>query len=190
MPPRQAQQKMLPVKLAALLQALKEGEYNCEELAQIADLHYVTVLTYCRALHDAEPKLIHICKYEKDVLGRSSIAIYKWGSEPDVQRPRLSRAEQQRNYRKRVRLRQAVVTENAIAALAPSPRRRVRTPGPPSVPRLPDETQEEYLRRVQFAPPQLPLLEPEPTEAQAEAPTVVETEVEVAIPRRYFFNRS
>jgi predicted ArsR family transcriptional regulator len=107
MPDTKRQAKMLPTKLAALLVALREGEYNCKELAEMADLHYLTVLDYCRALHEAG--LIHIAKYERDALGRASVVVFKLGEGEDAVKPRLTRAEQQKNYRRRLKLRTGVI---------------------------------------------------------------------------------
>lgn len=96
-------QKSLPDKLIALLTALREGEYSCQELAELTDLSYLTVLGYCRSLHAAG--LARIAKYDKDRLGRQSVVIYQLnvlvGIGDAPRPPKMSRAEQQMRYRQR-----------------------------------------------------------------------------------------
>lgn len=103
---------MQPSRLTALLLALCEGEYNARELADMASLHYNTTIAYLRALHEAH--LIYICKWEKDRLGRASVPIFALVlvRNQSVPREKVSRAEQQRRYRKRRTLR-AEVTRTA-----------------------------------------------------------------------------
>lgn len=93
------QAKMAPSRYARLIKGLVEGEYNCRELADLSDLGYITVLDYCRALH--EEKQIHIVKWERDAIGRDSIMVYKFGPGEDAPKRRLTRAEQQQRYRAR-----------------------------------------------------------------------------------------
>lgn len=90
------------VKLNALLQAqliklLMEGAYSCKELASFTGLHYVTVLQYCRELHNA--KAVHICMWAKDYRGRDLTKIYKLGEGNDKRRQQMSAAERQARYR-------------------------------------------------------------------------------------------
>lgn len=88
--PRQTQHKMSPGKYARLMKLLVEGTRNAREMAQLTELHYITVLEYCRALHEAG--LIHICAWERDAVGRDATMIYRWGpGNPDVPRRRLKR---------------------------------------------------------------------------------------------------
>ncbi len=47
---------------AKLIEAMLDGVYNCQELAEITGLHYVTVLHYTRELHRA--KAAHICQWD------------------------------------------------------------------------------------------------------------------------------
>ena len=125
MPKEQHQHKMSPEKYAALMKALTEGEYNCRELAEMTDLHYITVLDYCRALHAA--KVIYICKWEKDTLGRDSIMVYKLATThcEDMPRGKVSRAEQQRRYRKRKVLRNRVQLEERLEESSATLRQRL-----------------------------------------------------------------
>jgi len=72
--------KQIKVKVGALSYAqlilyMLEGIHNCQELADLTGLHYVTVLQYTRELYKA--KACHICSWEKriPVAGRWSESI-------------------------------------------------------------------------------------------------------------------
>ena len=100
MPSHQRQAKMSPARYAQLVRHLVEGEYNAHELAELIGLHYITVLDYCRALHEA--KLIYVHRWERDAVGRDSVIVYKFGpGMPDAPKRKLSRTDQQRRYRER-----------------------------------------------------------------------------------------
>lgn len=101
MPHEQA--KMSPQRYAKLMRLLIDGEYNCRELAELTDLHYVTVLDYTRALK--EQGVIYISRWERDALGRDAVKVYKIGPGPDIARRTLGRNEAQQRYRQRKRLR-------------------------------------------------------------------------------------
>lgn len=102
MPDTARQVKMSPQRYATLLTFLLEGTYNCRELAELTDLHYITVLDYCRALH--EKRLIYICRWDRDARGRDAVMVYKWGpGMTDATKRKLTRTEQQRRYRARQR---------------------------------------------------------------------------------------
>ena len=130
---RQPQKKMSPARYAKLIGHLVEGEYNCRELAEFTGLHYVTVLEYCRALHEA--KIIYIVKWERDMLGRDAIKVYKFGpGMVDAPRRVLGRSEQQRRYRYRklLRVQQAADEAAGIEREVPLaiPQRRSRNDYP------------------------------------------------------------
>ena len=82
---------------AKMIEAMLDGVYNCQELAEMTGLHYVTVLQYTRELHRA--KAAHICGWEKDSKGRDVIKIYKIGRGKDAKREKLSGAERQARTR-------------------------------------------------------------------------------------------
>lgn len=108
----QQQAKMSPRRYAKLIKHLQEGEYTCRELAELTDLHYVTVLEYTKALKDQG--LIHIAKWDRDALGRDAIKVYVWGGGADAPRRTLGRTEQQRRYRARRMLRETGLIEAII----------------------------------------------------------------------------
>lgn len=93
--------KMNAVAQAQLIKLLLEGVYTCKDLAELSGLHYVTVLQYTRELYEAGAA--HICMWQKDNRGRDMIKIYKLGEGVDKRRQRMSAAERQAKYRKKVK---------------------------------------------------------------------------------------
>ena len=96
---KQRQIKMGAISYAKMIRLMLEGEYSCEELANVTGLHYVTVLQYTRELHRAGA--VHISEWRKDRLGRDNVKIYKIGRSFDMPRFRMSGAERQRRYKAR-----------------------------------------------------------------------------------------
>lgn len=80
-----------------LIKHLLEGTYNCQELAEITGLHYVTVQQYTRELHRAGAA--HIASWEKDNLGRDVVKVYKIGVGKDAKREKLTGAQRQARTR-------------------------------------------------------------------------------------------
>lgn len=95
-PPRK-QIKVGALTYAQLVLHMLEGVHNCQELADLTGLHYVTVLQYARELHAAGAA--HICAWEKDGRGRDSIKVYKIGAGKDKKRERMTLAERQARQR-------------------------------------------------------------------------------------------
>lgn len=118
---RQPQKKMNPERYAKLIGLLLNGEYNCKDLAKLTGIHYVTVLEYTRALHDTKPNILYIHRWERDMLGRDAIKVYKFGpGMEDAKRRVLGRSEQQRRYRRRKAMK-GVVTLEIVADSAAAP---------------------------------------------------------------------
>lgn len=84
---------------AKLIEAMLDGVYNCQELAEITGLHYVTVLHYTRELHRA--KAAHICQWDKDSRGRDVVKIYRIGRGKDAKREKLTGAQRQARTREK-----------------------------------------------------------------------------------------
>jgi len=89
--------KINTITQAHLIKLLLEGIYTCQELADETGLHYVTVLQYTRELHRVGAA--HICAWEKDVLGRDLLKVYKLGEGKDARRKKLTMAQRQARYR-------------------------------------------------------------------------------------------
>ena len=84
---------------AKLIEAMLDGVYNCQELAEFTGLHYVTVLQYTRELHRA--KAAHICQWDKDGRGRDVVKIYRIGRGKDAKREKLTGAQRQARTREK-----------------------------------------------------------------------------------------
>ena len=84
---------------AKLIEAMLDGVYNCQELAEITGLHYVTVLNYTRELHRA--KAAHISGWDKDSRGRDVVKIYRIGRGKDAKREKLTGAQRQARTREK-----------------------------------------------------------------------------------------
>lgn len=82
-----------------LIKNMLEGTYNCQELAEITGLHYVTVQQYTRELHRAGAA--HISSWEKDARGRDVIKVYKIGVGKDAKREKLTGAQRQERSREK-----------------------------------------------------------------------------------------
>lgn len=99
-PPSQRGRKQIKVgalTYAQLVLHMLEGIHNCQELAELTGLHYVTVLQYTRELHAAGA--CHISSWEKDSRGRDAIKVYKIGAGKDAKRQRMTQAERQARTR-------------------------------------------------------------------------------------------
>lgn len=84
---------------AKLIEAMLDGVYNCQELAEITGLHYVTVLHYTRELHRA--KAAHISGWDKDSRGRDVVKIYRIGRGKDAKREKLTAVQRQARHREK-----------------------------------------------------------------------------------------
>lgn len=84
---------------AKLIEAMLDGVYNCQELAEITGLHYVTVLHYTRELHRA--KAAHISGWDKDSRGRDVVKIYRIGRGKDAKREKLTAVQRQTRHREK-----------------------------------------------------------------------------------------
>lgn len=89
--------KVGAITYAQLIFHMLEGIHNCQELADLTGLHYVTVLQYTREMHAAGA--VHICAWEKDGRGRDSIKVYKIGKGRDKKREKMTSAERQARHR-------------------------------------------------------------------------------------------
>lgn len=118
LPPHLKGRKLVKVNArvyADLIKHLLEGIYNCEELAELTGLHYVTVLDYTRELHKA--KAVHIGAWEKDARGRDVIKIYRMGEGRDAKRQKISAAERQRRYyakQRQMRLEKLILGDGSV----------------------------------------------------------------------------
>lgn len=89
--------KINAMSQAKLIEAMLDGVYTCEQLAEETGLHYVTVLQYARELHRA--KAAHISSWEKDSRGRDVIKVYRIGRGKDAKREKMTAAQRQARAR-------------------------------------------------------------------------------------------
>lgn len=102
LPPKHKGRRIVKVNAltqAKLIEAMLDGVYTCEELANVTGLHYATVLHYTRELHRA--KAAHILQWEKDSRGRDAIKIYKIGRGKDAKREKLTDNERKARWRQK-----------------------------------------------------------------------------------------
>ena len=86
---------------ARLINLLIDGMLSCEELAAETGLHLLTVQKYTAALR--REGACYIDHWEKDVLGRDSIRIYKIGRAPDKARAKMTGAARAKRHREKLR---------------------------------------------------------------------------------------
>jgi hypothetical protein len=101
-PPKNKSRRIVKINAftqAKLIEAMLDGVYNCQELAEITGLHYVTVLHYTRELHRA--KAAHISGWDKDSRGRDVVKIYRIGRGKDAKREKLTGAQRQARTREK-----------------------------------------------------------------------------------------
>jgi hypothetical protein len=75
---------------------------NDATLGQIADktgLHVITVGNLMKTFR--KHKLVHICEWNEDRLGRDQTMVIRWGEGKDLKRFRMSSKERQRLHRAR-----------------------------------------------------------------------------------------
>lgn len=85
---------------ARMIALMIDGLLSCAELAEDTGLHVVTVQHYTRELHRAGA--CYIDHWEKDLLGRDSIKIYKLGKGRDAKRAKLTPAQRTARYRRKM----------------------------------------------------------------------------------------
>lgn len=95
--------KVNAMAYAHMVELMLDGTHSCQELARATGLHYVTVLDYARAMHNAGA--CHITAWEKDRRGRDLIKVYKIGRGRDAKRQRLTTQERTARYREKIKQR-------------------------------------------------------------------------------------
>lgn len=102
------------VAYARLIKYLMLGVHSCEELGNLTDLHYSTVLRYTRELHRV--KAIHICDWLTDNRGHDCVKVYKLGTDKDAPRYKMPRNICQQRYRAK----KALLAAQAALTLRPN----------------------------------------------------------------------
>lgn len=87
---------------ALMIESITVRSRTLQSIADETGLHKQTVGNYMRELHKV--KLIHICGWEKDRLGRDCIPIFIWGYGADKPRHKYSSAQRQARCRAKKKL--------------------------------------------------------------------------------------
>lgn len=82
---------------AKVIKALLTDPYTAHELVEISGLHIVTMQHLMRCFH--KNKVVYICGWETDTMGRDSTPVYKLGVGRAVPRRRMTTAERTARYR-------------------------------------------------------------------------------------------
>jgi predicted ArsR family transcriptional regulator len=91
------------LSFAKLVRCVVDDPATADEAAEETGLHPKTASRYLRALH--RERLIHVCQWEKDALGRDRIPVYAFGSKRDRPKAKRTAAERHRAYRAQLKLR-------------------------------------------------------------------------------------
>lgn len=105
--------KVSHVALAQTMKLLLQGPITAHELAEATGIHYVTTSEWLRSLR--REGAVHICGWLPDSMGRDVTAVYKMGAGTDKPRKRMTQAERQARYRKKIN----AITLNHMLAGAP-----------------------------------------------------------------------
>jgi len=109
--------KVNALAYAHLVELMLDGTMTCQELARSTGLHYVTVLDYTRAMHNAGA--CHICAWEKDKHGRDLMKIYRIGRGRDAKRQKLTAKERSARYRAKMKHRKLLETICSAPSVVP-----------------------------------------------------------------------
>jgi len=107
-------QKINQEVYAKLLKFLISNDATLKQLADESGLHVITVGNLIKTFR--KHKLVHICEWEMDRLGRDQTMIIRWGEGKDIKRFRMSGKERQRLHRAR---KKAQVITHPVSLLRP-----------------------------------------------------------------------
>jgi hypothetical protein len=96
-----AQIKVNAMSFALLVKEMLAGEYTCTQLAERTGLHYVTVLTYTRAMHKAGSA--YICAWRMNEKRQYVLKVYGIGEMQDARKPRAAMTPAQRQLKYRMK---------------------------------------------------------------------------------------
>ena len=96
---------------SVLIKALKESDLTYKEMSDISGF---TIWWLIRWVKQAERDCrLHICGYHRDSLGRERIKVFRLGKGKAAVPQRLTGAERQRLYKKRLKLRSIPISLKA-----------------------------------------------------------------------------
>lgn len=91
--------KVTHQKLGQTITRLKRGPVTAHAMALNIGVCLMTAQTWMRELH--HQRIVYICAWEHDTLGRDATPVYSLGSYSDVPRRKQTRAEISRRWRQR-----------------------------------------------------------------------------------------
>lgn len=100
---RTAKQRATAAAIAEFTFALINEAHSADELVDITGLHRNTIGKMIDAMRRETRRSLYIDHWEQDTQNRWSIACYRIGTKPDAKKPKMTRAEVLRRYRKRRR---------------------------------------------------------------------------------------
>lgn len=84
---------------AKTIKYLMSNDATLKKLSEEINLNIITVGKLIRVFR--KHKLIHVCDWENDKLGRDQIMVIRWGDGKDLKRFKMSAKERQRLHRAR-----------------------------------------------------------------------------------------
>jgi hypothetical protein len=102
------------LSLAIMLEEMLDGPFTTRNLMEVSGLGKSSVYRYVRTFHARS--VVHISGWEKDAAGRALIPVYSLGRGSDAKRKNKSKAEINRGYAERKRMK--LVADGLNARLA------------------------------------------------------------------------
>lgn len=99
---------------AKLIKFLIGNDATLSQIAEETGLHIITVGNLMKTFR--RHKLVHICEWHIDRLGRDQTMVIRWGEGKDVKRFRMSNKERQRLHRAR---KKAQVITHPVSLIRP-----------------------------------------------------------------------
>lgn len=93
---------------------LINNDATLKQLSEQTGLHIITIGKLINIFK--RHKLVHICDWEPDRLGRDQIMVIRWGEGKDVKRFKMSARDRQRLYRAR---KKAQVITHPVSLITP-----------------------------------------------------------------------
>lgn len=115
-PKGKPQHKLNALSLAIMLEEMLEGPFTTQNLVEVSGLGKTCVYRFLRTFH--AKSVVHISGWEKDSAGRVCVPVYTLGRGKDVKRKIKSKAETNREYIERKRMKEVAEGLNARLASA------------------------------------------------------------------------
>lgn len=104
---------------AKAIKYLMNNDATLKKLSEEINLSIITVGKLIRIFK--KYKLIHVCDWENDRLGRDQIMVIRWGEGKDLKRFKMSAKERQRLHRARKKAQTITHPVSLLRPLSPHP---------------------------------------------------------------------